>query len=162
MREALRNAITMEESHRGKHKIVINCASAKDMRKIADCLADMKFNPSTDFDSDRKRIYLAGPMTGIADLNFPAFHEATARMRDEGHHVINPAEINSDPSAQWVDCMRADIRELVTCNTIALLPGWEKSRGAQLEHHLAVALGFSVEYLGEHEELRASEAMGAI
>jgi len=27
------------------------------------------------------RIYLSGPMTGIADYNFPAFNAAAARLR---------------------------------------------------------------------------------
>ena len=90
------------------------------------------------------RIYVAGPMTGIEELNFPAFHAAAARLRAEGHHVENPAEINPDPAAKWEDCMRADIVKLLECEAIALLPGWEKSRGATLEHHIATSLGMSV------------------
>lgn len=90
------------------------------------------------------RVYIAGPMTGYPDLNFPAFHREAARLRSEGLEAINPAEINADPTAGWVDCMRADIRELVTCDAILMLPGWEKSRGATLEHHIAAALGMQV------------------
>lgn len=91
-----------------------------------------------------KKIYIAGPMTGIPDLNFPAFHAAAKKLRAEGHEVVNPAEINADPSAGWLDCMRADIRELVGCTAIYLLPGWHKSRGATLEHHIAERLGFEI------------------
>lgn len=91
-----------------------------------------------------KRVYLAGPMTGYPELNFPAFHREAARLRATGLDVVNPAEINVDPAAGWVECMRADIRELVTCDGIALLPGWEKSKGATLEHHIASALGLAV------------------
>lgn len=87
------------------------------------------------------RVYIAGPMTGIEGLNFDAFHAAAARLRGIGHVAINPAEINPDPNAGWNACMREDIRELVTCDAIALLPGWEKSRGATLEHHIGMALG---------------------
>lgn len=94
-----------------------------------------------------KRVYLAGPMTGYPDLNFPAFHREAARLRAKGLEVVNPAEINLDPSAGWVDCMRADIRELVTCDGIVLMPGWEKSRGATLEHHIASALSLTVVHL---------------
>lgn len=90
------------------------------------------------------RIYVAGPMTGIPDLNFPLFHATAARLRAEGHDVVNPAEINADPAAGWITCMRADIRELVTCDAIYLLPGWELSRGARLEEHIARSLGFKV------------------
>lgn len=95
-----------------------------------------------------KRVYIAGPMTGYPELNFPAFHREAARLRALGLEVVNPAEINRDPSAGWVECMRNDIRELVTCDVIALLPGWEKSRGATLEHHIAVALQLSVLRVG--------------
>lgn len=90
------------------------------------------------------RIYVAGPMTGYPDLNFPAFHAAAAALRAQGHHVENPAEINADPKAQWLDCMRMDITRLVTCDAVYLLPGWEKSRGAKVEHGLAVGLGFQI------------------
>lgn len=90
------------------------------------------------------RIYVAGPMTGLPNLNFPAFHAAAAQLRAEGHQVVNPAEINADPAAEWAACMRADIRELMTCDAVFLLPGWEKSRGATLEHHIAMALGMEI------------------
>jgi hypothetical protein len=87
------------------------------------------------------RCYVAGPMTGIEALNFPAFHAAAAILRARGYEVVNPAEINADPSAGWDACMRADIAQLVTCDCIALLPGWEKSRGATIEARLAGDLG---------------------
>lgn len=90
------------------------------------------------------KTYLAGPMTGHPDLNFPAFHAEAARLRALGFEVVNPAEINTDPDAKWVDCMRKDIAALVTCERLALLPGWAHSRGALLEHHIAHALGLRI------------------
>lgn len=95
------------------------------------------------------RIYVAGPMSGYVALNFPAFHAAAARLRAMGWDVVNPAEVNPDPNARWADCMRADIRELMTCDEVALLPGWENSRGATLEHHIARALGMACTPLAE-------------
>jgi hypothetical protein len=90
------------------------------------------------------KTYLAGPMTGHPDLNFPLFHAEARRLRDSGHEVVNPADINVDPTKGWEDCMRADIAALVTCDAIALLPGWVHSRGALLEHHIATQLGLQV------------------
>lgn len=87
------------------------------------------------------RCYIAGPMTGIQDLNFPAFHRAAASLCGQGFDVVNPAEINADPNAAWNQCMREDIAQLVTCDQIALLPGWERSRGATIEARLAADLG---------------------
>lgn len=93
------------------------------------------------------RCYIAGPMTGKPDLNFPLFHREAERLRAEGWHVVNPAEINADPSAAWLPCMRADIKQLVDCDTILMLPGWEWSKGASLEHHIAQRLEMRVIYL---------------
>lgn len=79
------------------------------------------------------RYYIAGPMTGYPDLNFPAFHAMAAKLRAAGHDAINPAEINPDPKADWTDCMFADLKALTNCDAIVMLPGWEKSPGAQIE-----------------------------
>ena len=79
------------------------------------------------------RIYIAGPMTGLKDLNFPAFHAVAATLRAAGHIAINPAEINPDPNAEWTDCMLADLTALTTCDAIVMLTGWETSPGAQIE-----------------------------
>lgn len=39
-----------------------------------------------------RRLYLAGPMTGLPDFNYPAFHAAAAAWRAAGWTVANPAE----------------------------------------------------------------------
>ncbi|NVZ50238.1 DUF4406 domain-containing protein [Pseudomonas sp. B6002] len=90
-----------------------------------------------------KRIYLSGPMTGLPDLNFAAFHAMTTNLRADGHTVTNPAEINPD-GGTWNDCMRRDIVALMECNTVATLPGWEHSKGARLEVLIAERLGMTV------------------
>lgn len=89
----------------------------------------------------KPRVYIAGAMSGLPDLNFPAFHRAAAQLRALGYQVVNPAEINTDPAADWLTCMRADIKQLVDCDAIAMLPGWEQSKGATLERLIAVGLG---------------------
>jgi hypothetical protein len=89
------------------------------------------------------KAYIAGPMTGRKDLNFPAFHAEAKKWRDLGHEVVNPAEINPDHTMPWALCMRRDIAALVTCDTIVLLPNWRLSRGATLEQHIAERLSMS-------------------
>ena len=93
------------------------------------------------------RVYLSGPMTGLPELNFPAFHAAAFRLRAMGFDVVNPPEINPDSAMGWEQCMRADIKALCDCDTIALLPGWENSKGAHLEVHVAHRLGIKVKAL---------------
>jgi nucleoside 2-deoxyribosyltransferase len=91
------------------------------------------------------RIYLAGPMTGLPDFNFPAFHECAEALRASGHTVKNPAETDGgDTSQPWSYYMRKDIAMLLECEAVAVLPGWERSRGATLEVHVARALGMPV------------------
>lgn len=90
-------------------------------------------------------LYLAGPMSGLPQFNFPAFHAAAARLRDRGYTVINPAELeDGDTSKPWTHYMRRDIAMLVTADAVAVLPGWERSRGASLEVHIARELGMPI------------------
>lgn len=95
------------------------------------------------------RVYIAGPMSGLPQLNFPAFNAAAEALRARGFIAINPAEVNPDTSMPWADCLRRDIPHLLTCDTIAMLPNWELSRGTTLEHHIAKALGMRVAFMSE-------------
>ncbi|SFS27675.1 DUF4406 domain-containing protein [Pseudomonas sp. NFACC42-2] len=90
-----------------------------------------------------KRIYLSGPMTGLPDLNFPAFAAMTDNLPEGGHTVTNPAELSPD-GGSWNDCMRRDIVALMECDTVATLPGWEHSKGARLEVLIAERFGMMV------------------
>jgi len=91
-------------------------------------------------------------MTGLPDLNFPAFNAAAERLRGLGHSVVNPAEIDVSNAHDWHACMRADIRALCDCTALALLPGWTHSQGAHLEVHIAHRLGL---HIGTVDELAA-------
>jgi len=89
-----------------------------------------------------KRIYLSGPMTGHQDHNFPAFHAAADRFRKAGWDVANPAEnFGGRTDLPREVYLRADVAMLARCDAVALLPGWERSRGATLEAVLAAELG---------------------
>ena len=68
-----------------------------------------------------------------------------ARLREDGYEVVSPAEIQEAES--WELCLRADLREMCTCDAIALMPGWEGSKGANLELHVAHRIGMRVIHL---------------
>lgn len=91
------------------------------------------------------KTYLSGPMSGIEDSNFPAFHKWAALLRAQGHDVVSPAEIQE--AGTWEQCLSADLREMCNCDAIALMPGWEDSKGANLELHVAHRLGMKVIHL---------------
>jgi hypothetical protein len=109
-----------------------------------------------------KRVYIAGPMTGKPLYNFPAFDHAKAQWADAGYAVVSPADITRqvwfarhertfDPAIDradygdpiLVDMMREDLAAAAECDLIAVLPGWEKSRGALRE--VAVAQNHGAE-----------------
>lgn len=95
-------------------------------------------------------VYISGPMSNMPDLNFPMFHKAAATLRASGYTVVNPAELDeADPKQmEWHQYLRRDIEHLVKCDAIAMLPGFEKSKGACLELHIARELGMKVIYIG--------------
>jgi uncharacterized protein DUF4406 len=91
-----------------------------------------------------KRVYISGPMRGIPDLNFPAFNTEAARLRALGFEVVNPVDINPDPSTPIHQCLRNDLIGLMSCDMLALLEGWQRSEGAHLEMHVAHRVGIEV------------------
>lgn len=116
------------------------------------------------------RIYLGGPMRGIPQFNFPAFNAAAAKLRTDGHTVFNPAEKDIErhggvdiSAGNVAGCeltaakvygfdLRVALGEdlawiCAQAEAIALLPGWENSKGAKAEKATAQALGLQVMYL---------------
>lgn len=126
------------------------------------------------------KIYLAGPMRGYPNFNFAAFDFAAAKLRAEGHEVFSPAERDraaygveiennptgdeskvTNPACTINDCMLADTDWICRqADIVALLPGWEKSSGANAELALGKALGLSYIVLGK--AFLAPEANGAV
>ena len=51
--------------------------------------------------------------------------------------------------AFYNSCMRADIKALCDCSAIAMMPGWERSKGAHLELHIAHRMGLDIKYVGD-------------
>jgi hypothetical protein len=95
------------------------------------------------------RIYVAGPMTGLPDYNLDAFATAATRLRERGHNAQNPGRRGVINGYTWQDYMRDGLSLLLTCEAVALLDGWEDSRGATLEAHVARALTMPVKPIAE-------------
>lgn len=90
-------------------------------------------------------VYISGQMGGLPDYNYPAFFEAEEVLKSKGYGVVNPADIGiqDNKGFTWSDYMReALIRMLDRKVTIvAMLDGWENSKGATIEKELAEKLG---------------------
>jgi hypothetical protein len=116
-------------------------------------------------DCDKTRpaiVYLAGPMRGIKDFNFPAFHVAATFLRSKGFEVLSPAENDErtygadyfkSPTGDEKDTPLFNLRTALledtqliieSADAVAVLPGWERSSGALTEVSLARALRLPV------------------
>lgn len=104
-------------------------------------------------------VYVAGPMQGYEDYNYPLFQAVSEALRGYGFQVVNPAELDSaDPLPHELDggepwtvspksraaYMKRDLTWVVGCDAICLLPGWEESKGANMELLVALMKGSEV------------------
>lgn len=97
------------------------------------------------------KIYICGPMTGIEHLNHPAFFKAEEHLKHKGYDVINPArmdeELGLNPHEGVMnpeflkDAAKRDLDAVMACDAMAVLPDWEKSKGAKAEIAVAQWLG---------------------
>jgi len=90
------------------------------------------------------KLYIAGPMTGLPEFNYPAFDAAAQQLRQAGYQVVNPAEDGLPLDAPWDHHLRLAIARLMGCQAVATLPGWRNSKGARLEVHNAIEVGMHV------------------
>lgn len=86
------------------------------------------------------KIYVAGPMSNMPEWNVPAFTEATERLRALGHEVENPAETGVGADHPWEWYLNKDLPNMMKCEAVACLEGWERSSGACLELYNAKRL----------------------
>ncbi|MGN6693879.1 MAG: DUF4406 domain-containing protein [Aquihabitans sp.] len=93
------------------------------------------------------RIYVAGPMTGLPDSNYPAFRTAAAQLATAGYDVEDPSTNTNPTPDDYHAWLRAGLAQLITCEGVALLDGWEASGGARLEVNIAATLGMRVRHL---------------
>lgn len=110
------------------------------------------------------KVYIAGPMRGIAEFNFPAFMAAEKDLESRGHEVFNPArrdvEVHgaemfegttgdqNEVDAQGFlirEAMQADMEFIARhADAVVVLPNWQGSKGATAEVALARALDLPV------------------
>lgn len=97
------------------------------------------------------KYYLAGPMRGIPDGNFPLFDRVAHYLRVQGEEIVSPAEHDRevygshDEAAEHLkDIILWDLAAVAECDGLILLPGWEKSYGCAVEYALARFLGLEI------------------
>lgn len=109
-----------------------------------------------------KKYYLAGPMGGIAQFNFPLFIDVATKLRKQHYTLVTPVELDRETDEEiynsamasadgkhtkvdgkqtagvaghsWGDLLARDVKLIADqVQGIIFLPNWEKSRGARLE-----------------------------
>lgn len=109
-----------------------------------------------------RRVYVSGPIAGRENAR-EAFAKAAAEIDSwGGYEAVNPFDVAplSHPGEACAPgyhpgdgerehtssaCfMRTDLLALLTCDAIYMLPGWKNSRGATVEHAVALACGMYV------------------
>lgn len=106
-----------------------------------------------------KSIYIAGPMSGIPEFNFPKFFEVERTLKTEGWKVFNPANKSNEEAVvdhasygegdglalvksgwSFRDAYKWDTDRVISADAIFMLKGWEGSPGARGEHAVAMAM----------------------
>lgn len=122
------------------------------------------------------RLYIAGPMRGLPDFNFPAFDRARDAIAAMGHEPVSPADhdrevlwerhrrrpeemdgyatgdlarYNADARVSFEELLGWDLKQIIDADGIALLDGWERSTGAGHEVYVARATGKRVFFVHE-------------
>jgi len=92
-----------------------------------------------------KKIYISGPMTDYDDFNYPAFNAAAAALAANGWLPLNPAcNFGGNQGLPLEEYMKMDLQHILMADAIYLLPGWEHSKGANVELTVARAIGLPV------------------
>jgi len=99
-----------------------------------------------------KSIYISGPYTAETEeqkrANIERANEEAQRWARQGYFVYCPHTQTADwehtSGLKYEDFLAQDIYWLSKCDTIALLPGWEKSKGAYMEYIVARGLGLRI------------------
>jgi len=102
------------------------------------------------------KVYIAGPMRGIKDFNRKEFNKADKYMTGKGiYKIFNPSKFDEESGMTELELeskeglrtvMRRDLNDVLGCEAIYMLSGWEQSEGARIEHALAAMLDMTIIY----------------
>jgi len=116
------------------------------------------------------KIYLSGPISNTDDFreNFAA---AEWLLTSNFNEIVNPLNVQACESKacepkrghehSWECNLKHDILAMLGCDTIFMLPGWERSHGARLELNVATACGLSVRFLSGADLRGAKRVMSS-
>jgi hypothetical protein len=97
--------------------------------------------------SVKKKVYISGKITGIETEAETLFQKAEDQLVKLGFEPVNPMKLNHQHDLSWHSYMKEDIKALCDCDAICMLKNWKDSKGAIIEHMLAIQLGIEPIYM---------------
>jgi hypothetical protein len=94
-----------------------------------------------------EKVYISGKISGIEEEAEQRFKDAEVYLSEYlNYEVVNPMTINHEHDKSWQSYMKADIREMMSCDAIFMLTNWTDSKGAEIERRIALDLGIKIIY----------------
>jgi hypothetical protein len=92
------------------------------------------------------KIYISGKISGIENEATQLFERAEKELQAKGFETVNPLTLNHEHDKSWHSYMKEDVKALCDCDSIYMLSNWVDSKGAIIEHTIAMYLGLNVQY----------------
>ena len=95
------------------------------------------------------KIYISGKITDTVDyVNRFANAEKYLEKEYPDAEIVNPVNLSKKVESEiinpsWQDYMKEAICNLLECDAIYLIDGWQNSKGARLEYFIASCLDFT-------------------
>lgn len=102
-----------------------------------------------------KKVYLSGPITGKKNYKGLFLYVEELIKLCDVFRIFNPASQIPD-SLDYEQAMKQCIAALAEYEAIVMLPGWHTSKGARLEHDIALACGINIIDLTDYRLVQCS------
>ena len=86
-------------------------------------------------------------MNGLTQEQVKAkFNRAADVLISQGYVAVSPISIYQSVN-DWQEATRDNIKTMLECDELHLLPCWQESRSAQLKRDIALRLGMHIKYM---------------
>ena len=94
----------------------------------------------------KPKIYISGKVSGMENEAAELFSKAESDLQAKGFVTVNPMKLEHQHDKNWHSYMKEDVKALCECDEIFMLSNWADSKGAIIEHTIAMYLGLKVRY----------------
>lgn len=96
--------------------------------------------------SSKKRFtFVTGKLPKVPTDQYKQRFFALAKTIDKDISVIYPAVFN-EPTISWDDSIRADVANLMKCQSLHMLSNWQGHKRSEILRNVAMAIGIKIYY----------------